>query len=71
MNLAAGDEKAPSGEASFTGSVAVILQVDGYSLQCQCERAAYRFDTETWTFENAMLRRAKDGQEPAVIHAKR
>lgn len=71
LTLTAGDEKARSGEASFTGSVSVIVQVEGHSLQCQCERASYSFDTEAWTFEKAVLRGTKDGQKPTVVCAEK
>ena len=74
LTLTAGDdEKARSGQASFTGSVTVSDDsvtisddVEGFACKIQCERAAYDFGTETWTFEKIELRATKDGQKHTV-----
>ena len=67
LTLTAGDdEKGRSGEASFTGSVTVSDRIEGLACQIQCERAAYDFGTETWTFEKIELRATKDGEKHTV-----
>ena len=74
LTLTAGDdEKGRSGQASFTGSVTVSDDsvtisddVEGFACKFQCERAAYDFGRETWTFEKIELRATKDGQKHTV-----